>query len=292
MIGSSLAATFSDRQIPFTKLVRRYSASKKNELLWSPASQRPIADTSVLEGFTAAIHLSGANIAGQRWTPSYKHELVESRVLSTKALSDVLAGIRHRPQVLICASATGYYGDRGEEVLTEKSSHGSGFLSELCQDWENATASAQAQGVRVVYLRTGVVLGRNSGLIKKVLPAFRFGLGGKLGSGRQWMSWITIDDLVSAVLFLLSQPSFTGPVNAVAPNPVTNAEFTQTLGKVLHRPAIFPVPAAALRLVFGEMAKETMLASTRVLPGRLLESGFQFQTPLLEDGLRSVLQVN
>jgi uncharacterized protein (TIGR01777 family) len=255
---------------------------------WDPYAANPVHRPEALEGITAAVHLSGANVAA-RWTPSYKRKILESRVTPTRALATLLAALRSRPAVLLCASAIGIYGGRGDEVLTEASAPGSGFLPEVCVAWENAAQPAIDAGIRVVHLRLGVVLSPAGGALARILPVFRAGLGGQLGSGRQWLSWIALPDATRAILFALETPSLSGPVNVVAPNPVTNLEFTRALGKVLHRPALLPVPAFALSLAFGEMAKATILESERVMPERLIAAGFHFEYPDLEAGLRAVL---
>jgi hypothetical protein len=266
---------------------------------WNPAATPPIAHPEVLEGFSAAIHLAGANVAAHRWTPSYKDELIRSRVQSTRALTTTLAGLRHPPQALLVASATGIYGNRPNDFLDETSASGSGFLADLCRQWEAAAQPAVDAGIRVVHLRFGVVLappadagsnhGPNSGALARMLPIFRLGLGGPLGSGLQWMSWISLTDALAAILFILDTPSLAGPFNLTAPNPVTNADFTQTLARQLRRPAVLPVPAVVLRLALGEMADDALLSSTRAYPARLITAGFQFAHPTLSQALASTL---
>src|SRR5215470_504200 len=288
LIGSTLVRSLSADQISVTRLVRRRSGGPSPEICWSPLSSMPIAELSELEEFDAVIHLSGANLA-RRWTSAYKNEIVESRVRTTQVLSELLAGLRNPPKVLLCASAIGFYGNRGDEILTETSKPGSGFLAETCLAWETATQPLRDVGIRVVNLRFGVVLSPEGGALAKMLPLFRLGLGGRLGSGQQWMSWISLPDLVRAVSSLTSASSVTGAVNIVAPNPVTNAEFTQTLTTVLHRSAVIPAPAFALRIAMGEMADEALLASARVIPARLTQSGFSFQHGHLASALESLL---
>jgi len=241
-----------------------------------------------LEGLEAAVHLGGVNLSERRWTKAYKREIETSRVESTRVLAAVLAGLKRPPKVLLVASATGFYGDRGDEVLDEGSSAGKGYLPEICAKWEAASEAAAKAGIRVVHLRLGVVLGKN-GAMKKMLPIFRLGLGGRLGSGQQWMSWIRLEDAVRAILFSLKTETLSGPVNLAAPNPVTNAEFTRALGRALHRPAVMPVPALALRLMFGEMANEALLASTRAFPGKLIGAGFRFEYPTVDEALAEVV---
>ena len=222
-------------------------------------------------------------------TPAYKREIGESRIQSTCALATTLAGLRNRPQLLLAASATGFYGNRGDQSLDESSSPGAGFLADLCVKWESAAQPAIDAGIRVVHLRFGVVLGPGPGALAKMLPIFRLGLGGPLGSGRQWMSWISLQDAVAAILFLLQTLPVSGPVNLCAPNPVTNAEFTRALGRIVHRPAIFPAPAFALRLALGEMADEALLSSARVYPAKLTSAGFRFTHPSITQGLAAAL---
>ncbi len=256
------------------------------EIYWNP--ETAYVDTAGLEGKDAVIHLAGESIA-ERWTPKKKSRILQSRVRGTRLLAEALAHLSQPPPVLVSASAIGYYGDRGEEVLTEESAPGGGFLGQVVREWEAATEPASKGGLRVVCLRIGVVLGAGGGALAKMLPPFRLGLGGVVGSGKQSMSWIALDDLVGVVQHVLTAGNLQGPVNAVAPNPVSNHEFTKTLGKVLSRPALFPLPAFAVRLLFGEMGKELLLGSQRVEPVRLQASGYRFRHPELEGALRSVL---
>jgi hypothetical protein len=268
-------------------LVRFRPRGGESLVYWDPAGGD--IDTPKLEGIDAVVHLAGEPIAG-RWNAAKKRAIRESRVKSTRLLCETLAGLSSRPRVLVAASASGYYGDRGDEVLREESGPGSSFLSQVCQEWEGATGPAAEGGIRVVNLRFGFVLSPAGGGLAKMLPAFRLGAGGKIGSGRQYLSWIAIDDLVQIILFATTTEALHGPANAVAPNPVTNLEFTKTLGRVLRRPAIFPMPAFAVRLAFGEMGKELLLASARLEPARLLSAGYQFRFPELEGALRHLLR--
>jgi len=240
-----------------------------------------------LAGADAVIHLAGEPVA-QRWTPEVKRRIRESRATGTARLVEALEKLSPRPSVLICASATGYYGDRGEEVLDETSPPGEGFLAETCVEWEKAAAAAEPLGIRVVRLRFGMVLGREGGALPKMLPLFRFCLGGKLGSGMQWMPWIHVEDAAALALWALSEPSAAGPFNAVAPYPARNAEFTRALEGLLGRPALFTVPAWALRLAMGEAA-QIVLSSQRVAPRAALNAGFRFRYPALADALRALL---
>lgn len=241
-------------------------------------------------GVHAVIHLAGENIAEGRWSPQKKAAIRDSRVGGTKALSDQIASAEEKPKVFISGSAIGFYGDRADESLTEKSPLGTGFLPEVCAEWEDQTKSASDAGVRTVHLRTGIVLSSQGGALKKMLPPFKMGGGGILGNGKQYMSWISIQDMVGAILHVLEQDEISGAVNMVSPNPHTNKVFTKVLGKVLKRPTIMPLPAFAARLMFGEMADALLLSSTRVLPNVLLETKYQFKHPDLESALRAVLK--
>lgn len=290
LIGTSLVRILRRKRISMVTLHRYPQQGDDDALhLWDPYSATPVSHPEALEGITAAVHLSGANLAGRRWTSSYKREICESRVTPTHALATLLAGLRSKPDVLVCASAIGIYGSRADEVLTETSLPGSGFLPELCLAWERATQPAQDAGIRVVHLRFGVVLSSQGGALAQMLPVFRAGLGGRLGSGRQWISWVALPDATRVIEFALQTKGISGPVNIVAPNPVTNLEFTGSLARVLHRPAVLRVPTLAFRLAFGEMAEATVLQSERVMPARLTAAGFDFEYPGLEAALRAVL---
>ncbi len=242
-----------------------------------------------LEGLDAVVHLAGESIAGRRWTRRQMARIRDSRVLPTARLSELLAATSRRPPVLVCASGAGYYGDRGDEVCTEDSDPGLGFLPETCIAWEGASTPARDAGIRVVHMRFGMVLSADGGALAKMLPPFRFGLGGRIGHGRQYVSWIGMADVVEALARALDDPDLDGPVNTVAPAPVTNAEFTRVLAGVLGRPAVFPAPASMLRLMLGRMANDLLLASTRVEPRRLLDRGFRFVQPDLESCLHALL---
>ncbi len=288
MLGSSIARAIESQGIGLLRLTRKRKTDA-NSIQWSP-DKSEIEAPERLNGIGAAIHLSGANISDHRWTSAYKREIWESRVRSTHVLSETLARLKHPPEVLIAASAIGFYGNRGDEILDENSPSGQGFFPDLCAAWESATQPAIDAEIRVVHLRTGIVLAREAGALQKMLRVFRLGLGGPLGNGRQWMSWITESDLVSAVLFLLKRSALSGPVNIVAPNPVTNAEFTKQLALTLHRPAFMSAPALGLRIAFGQMADEALLASARVSPTKLLNADFHFQLPTLDRALATLLQ--
>jgi uncharacterized protein (TIGR01777 family) len=285
LIGAALLPALRASGFEVVRLVRRPSSSS-DEIEWDPT--RPLTPDK-LSGFEAVIHLAGENVAG-RWTEAKKAAIRDSRVQGTRNLAQALARVSSRRRVLITASAVGYYGDRGNEVLSEDSPSGSGFLAEVCREWEAATLPAKETGIRTAHMRTGVVLSSKGGALQKMLPPFRLGVGGRLGSGREWMSWIHVQDLVAAVLQILQNESLQGPVNMVAPQPVTNAEFTGVLGSVLSRPTVFPVPAFVVQGLFGQMGREVLLASQRVEPKRLIASGFTFQYSTLAPALESLLK--
>jgi uncharacterized protein len=286
-IGAALLPSLKARGYEVTRLVRG-AASGDNQISWEPG--KPIAPEAV-SGFDAVIHLAGESIVG-RWTNEKKRKIRDSRVLGTTALAQALAQARNedKPQVFVCSSAIGYYGDRGEEILKEESAPGSGFLPEVCREWEAATRAAVDAGIRTVQLRTGVVLSASGGALGKMLTPFKLGLGGRIGSGRQWMSWIDVQDMVGAIHHILKSDLLHGPVNMVAPKPVTNAEFTRTLASVLSRPAIFPMPAFAVKLAFGEMGETVLLGSQRVEPARLVGSGYPFRFSDLRASLENLLK--
>lgn len=291
MLGTALRGALAARKCNILQLVRRRPTAP-NEFQWDPTGAPAISNPEAFEDLTAAFHLSGANLAAHRWSAAYKKEMLESRVESTRALSATLARLRRPPQVLMVASAIGIYGNRGEELLDETSALGTGFLADLCHRWEEASRPAVRAGIRVIHLRFGVVLAPGAGALGKMLPWIRLGLGGKLGDGRQYMSWIVLPDVIAALLFLLDQPAASGSYNITAPNPVPNAQFTRTLAAQVHRPAFFSVPAFALRLGLGEMADEGLLASTRAYPARLMAAGFQFAYPNLVHALPAILKAD
>ena len=270
-----------------TRLVRSEPAAGDRAIRWDPDQGK--LDLAGLEAIDVVVHLAGENIASGRWTAEKKARIRDSRVKGTRLLSETLSRLTQPPRVLVAASAIGFYGDRGDELLTEVSPRGSGFLAEVCQEWEQATQPASQRGIRVVNLRFGVILSPAGGALAKMLTPFRMGVGGKIGSGRQYMSWIALDDATGAVQHALANGSLHGPVNGVAPRPVTNLEFTKTLGRVLVRPTILPMPVFAARLAFGEMANELLLASARVEPSALVKGGYVFGHPDLEGALRFLL---
>jgi uncharacterized protein (TIGR01777 family) len=287
LIGSALVERLQARGHRVRRLVRGAASGDADHIPWDPA--RGELDPRALEGVDAIVNLAGEPVA-RRWTPERKRAIRDSRVGGTEALARAVQVMERKPQVFLGGSAVGYYGDRGDTPLDETSPPGSGFLADVTVAWEGATAPIARAGVRVVLLRTGVVLSRRGGALHKLLPPFRLGLGGPIGSGKQWMSWISLDDEVRAIEHALFTESLRGPVNLTAPNPVTNAELAATLGRVLTRPAVIPIPAFALELLYGEMAEATILAGQRVLPKALAASEFEFDWSTLEGALRGELR--
>ena len=287
LVGAALTRRLEEEGHSVVALVRRKPQQDREEIGWDPRAG--VIDANDLEGLEAVVHLSGENIAGRRWSAAQKEEIRASRVGSTHLLCETLAQLKRPPAALLCASAIGYYGDRGDEVLREDSNAGVGFLAQTSMAWEEATQAATQRGIRVVNLRFGILLSKHDGALAKMLPPFKMGVAGRIGSGRQYMSWISLDDTIAAMCHVLAVDQVEGPVNVVAQNPVTNAEFTKVLGRVLRRPTLFPLPAFAARLALGEMADALLLASTRVEPARLLEAGFEFRHADLETALRYLL---
>jgi len=287
LIGTQLVAALEADGKRVIRAVRR-EAHSDQELSWDPAAGT--IDRKKLEGVDAVIHLAGANIAGKRWSEAYKQLLIDSRVAGTKLIAETIASLDRKPRVFACASAIGYYGNRGQAQLDESAVCGDGFLPEVCMQWERSCEAARDAGIRTINMRIGVVLSPAGGALKEVLTPFKLGGGGVLGSGRQFFSWISLSDVVQAMQFLVNHDSLAGPVNLVSPGAVTNREFTKTLGRVLSRPTILPMPAFAARLLFGEMADALLLASTRVVPEVLTTAGFHFQHPNLEPALQHLLK--
>lgn len=287
LIGTPLVRALRADGHAVLRLVRSRPVSGGDEVYWNPALGE--IDTAALEGVEAVVHLAGENVGQPPWTEERKRRIRDSRVQGTTLIARTLAGLSPRPRVLVSASATGWYGDRGDEVLTEASGPGTGFLAEVCRAWESSADPARDAGIRVVHPRIGVVLTREGGALERLLTPFRLGVGGKLGSGKQWMSWVALHDVVEAVRFALRADSLSGPANLTSPAPVTNEEFTRTLGHVLGRPTVLGVPEFALKLALGQMADEALLASQRAVPDRLREAGFVFQYPDLEGALRVAL---
>jgi uncharacterized protein (TIGR01777 family) len=290
LIGRSLVPALRGAGHQVSRLVRGAVGTRPGDIAWSP--ERGSLDAATLEGVDGVVHLAGEPILG-RWTAAKRARIRDSRVAGTALLARTVAGLARQPRVMVCASASGYYGDRGDELLTEESAPGSGFLADVCREWEAAALPARAAGIRVVCVRTGLALSRSGGLLGTLLLPFRLGVGGPIGRGTRYWSWIAIDDLVEVFRFALESHNLSGAVNAVAPHPLTNGEFARALGRVLSRPALLPVPPAALRLVFGrEAANEAMLASARLVPARLLGAGFRFRFPDLEGALRHVIHAD
>lgn len=288
LVGTALVRSLVEDAHEVVRLVRHDRHLGTLEIGWHPNQGR--INAQQLEGFDAVIHLAGESIAGGRWTEEKKRAIRDSRVNGTRLLSETIAQLSRPPAVLISASAIGYYGNRGDEVLTEVSSPGNDFLASVCVEWEEATRPAAEKGIRTVITRFGIILDRDGGALAKMLTPFRMGIGGRIGDGRQWMSWIALGDVVNALKWVMRDRAVSGPVNFVSPHPVTNSEFTKTLGRILSRPTFFPVPAFAARLAFGEMADALLLSSQRVEPTVLEGRGFAPYWPRLEPALKHLLQ--
>ncbi|HSL54754.1 MAG TPA: TIGR01777 family oxidoreductase [Pyrinomonadaceae bacterium] len=286
LVGKALIRSLTSDGHEIVRLVRD-KPSGAAEVEWHPNEGR--LDASALEGIDAVVHLAGESIASGRWTNEKKRAILDSRVKGTALLSNAIAQVSRPPSVFVSASAIGYYGNRGDEVLTEKSAPGNDFLANVCVEWENATRLAIEKGIRTVHTRFGIILDANEGALGKMLTPFQMGVGGRVGSGKQWVSWISIEDVVNGLISVIGDKSVSGPVNFVAPNAVTNAEFTKVLGHVLSKPTLFPVPAFGVRMAFGEMADALLLSSQRVKPVVLEERGFRFKWPTLEPALRHLL---
>ena len=287
MVGGSVIPVLKKEGHEIGRLLRSGPAAGA-DLLWNPDAGT--INLAGLEGFDAVVHLAGENIASGRWTPARKEKISQSRVNGTRLLAEALAKLQHPPKVLVSASAIGFYGDRGSEIVSEESSPGIGFLPNVCRTWESATQAAGSNGIRVVHLRIGIVLSTRGGALAKMLLPFRLGAGGMVGNGTQYMSWISLTDLCGAVKHAIVNEDLSGALNVVSPSPVTNDEFTKALGAALHRPTIFPLPVFAVRIMFGEMGDALLLASTRVVPARLQASGFAFQDREIGPTLKRVLE--
>lgn len=286
LIGSALVPALGDGGHRVRRLTRS-GDTLEDAVRWDPSAGT--IDAVSLEGIDAVVHLAGENIAQGRWTTAKKARIRDSRVKGTRLLAEAIAKLPTPPKVMVSASASGYYGDRGNELLREESAPGTNFLAGICQEWEAAADPAREAGIRVVHPRFGIVLSTEGGALAVTLPIFKLGAGGRIGSGRQYWSWVSIDDAVGAILHALTNDSLGGPVNVTSPDPLTNAEYTRTLGHVLGRPTIFPLPAPAARIMLGEMADELLLASQRIEPAKLKESGYEYRYPELEDAFRHVL---
>lgn len=287
LLGRAVASRLEDDSHTIIRMVRDREEVGRDRVYWNPEEPESI-DKEQLEGLDVVIHLAGESV-GQRWSPEKKHRIRNSRVQGTGILVRTFQALARPPKVMLCASAIGYYGHRGDEVMGEGSARGRGFLSSVCRDWEAAAMHFSETGARVVCMRLGVVLGQGGGALAKLLPPFRLGLGGVVGPGTQYMSWVHLQDVVGAISFLMQTETLSGPVNLVAPNPVTNREFTRALGKVLKRPTLLPLPGFIARLALGGMAEETMLCSTRVEPASLVGAGFSFTFPELRPALADLL---
>ncbi len=287
LVGRALIKSLLSRGDTVSRLVRGVPTGA-TDIEWHPNQDQ--IDAALLNGFDAVVHLAGENIASGRWSPEKKARIRESRIKGTHLLSGALAQAAHPPLVFVSASAIGFYGNRGDEVLTEQSAAGNDFLAGVCKEWEQSAEPAAEKGIRLVKARFGIILDRDGGALAKMLPPFRMGIGGRIGDGKQWMSWIALADVVGALEFVFENQALSGPVNFVAPNPVTNATFTSTLGSILGRPTFLPVPAFGARLAFGEMADALLLSSQRVEPKRLKETAFRFRYSNLKDALSEILR--
>ncbi|MGI8467177.1 MAG: TIGR01777 family oxidoreductase [Pyrinomonadaceae bacterium] len=288
LVGTHLIPTLIAKGHEVIKLVRKTPKSA-GEIEWNAEKDFSESEQLKLENFTAVIHLAGDNVASENWSAEKKRKIKESRTVGTRVLVDALSKTKNPPKVFVSASAIGFYGDRQDEILTEDSAKGVGFFPEVCSEWETEARKVESFGARVVMPRIGIVLAKDGGALEKMLTPFKFGLGGVIGSGKQWMSWIALDDLIKIFHFALENENLRGAVNAVAPNPVTNAEFTKTLGAVLHRPTILPLPEFAIKLLFGEMGETLLLQGCCVLPKKLRDAGFEFEFINFEDALKKVV---
>lgn len=285
LVGSQLVPFLGTGGHGIVRFVR--ANPQDGEVFWDPQGSK--VDIQKLAGVNAVVHLAGENIASGRWSPTKKRRIRESRVTGSYLIAKTLANLDPKPSVFVCASAIGYYGDRGTVELAETAAPGEGFLADVCRDWEDACQPARAAGIRVVNVRIGVVITPQGGALAKMLLPFKMGVGGKIGSGNQFCSWVSIEDVVGAIYHVIMNESISGPLNVVSPEPLTNSEFTKVLGQVLGRPTIFPLPAFAAKLLLGEMAEDLLLSSTRVMPTRLLESGYTFRHPTFKATLCALL---
>lgn len=288
LVGTNLIPALQANGHEIYKLVRKTPQSS-DEIQWDAGEGFSENEQSKLENFDAVVHLAGDNVASENWSDEKKRKIKESRTVGTRVLVDAFKQLKNPPKHFISASAIGFYGDRKDEILTEQSAKGVGFFPEVCDEWEREAKKAEDFGARVVCMRIGVVLAKDGGALEKMLTPFRFGVGGTIGSGKQWMSWIALDDIVSIIRFFLENAELQGSFNLTAPRPATIAEFTKTLGKVLNRPTVLPLPEFAIKLMFGEMGETLLLQGARVLPKRLEEAGYEFQFTNLEDAMRHVL---
>ena len=287
LVGSALTEAITRAGHTSVKMVRSDRDFSLNSIFWDP--QQGLLNNQDLNSVDAVVHLAGENIAGKKWNKAFKKKIRDSRIQSTTLLASSLAAMKNPPKVLISASAIGFYGDRSDQELTEESSIGEGFLPDLAKDWEDAAKVVTSNGVRLVTLRIGVVISKKGGALAKMLLPFKLGLGGPLGDGKHYVSWISLDDLISIILFCIDHPELSGPVNATAPNPVQNKEFTKALAKAVCRPAIFPLPKIIAKLIFGEMADEALFASAKIIPRKLLAAGFTFTHDTIDKAFKHEL---
>ena len=286
LIGKELSSQLESAGHKVHRLVRKPS-EKPKEIFWDPKGTGP--STEQLEGFDAIVHLAGEPIANGRWTKKLKKKIMNSRVDGTKTLVDTIGQLKSPPSVFLSASAIGYYGAQcGDEIIDETGAKGGGFLADVCEAWEKASRSQKLEHTRLVNLRIGVVLDKDGGALGKMLLPFKMGVGGVLGSGRQWMSWISLHDVVRGIIYALESETISGPINLVSPNPVKNKKFTKALGKALHRPTVLPAPEFAMKMAFGEMGTETILSDQRIVPNQLLKHGFEFEHPKIDDAFQSI----
>lgn len=285
LVGTALTLFLQAKGHELLSLTR--SKNRESSIYWKP--EEGLLDPEILNTVDAVIHLAGENLANKRWSPAQKRKILDSRVMGTQLLAETIANAEKPPKIWISASAVGFYGNSGDQFVDENSPAGTGFLADVCKRWEAATQKAENASARVVHLRTGMVLSSEGGALKKMLPPFRMGVGGQIGDGRQYISWILLEDMVHAIDHILNHDSLSGAVNLVTPEPVTNQQFTKTLGAVLHRPTLFPLPAFMAKILFGEMANELLLSGTRALPTKLLESGYSFLYPKLTEGVEHLL---
>ena len=287
LIGKELQKSFEAKGYDML-LASRKDPTDDQHIQWD--IEAGFSDPEKLEGIDAVVHLAGESISGLRWTEEKKKAIRESRVLGTRSVVDAISALKQKPKVFIASSAIGFYGERGDEAVTESSAAGKNFLADVCKEWEAESRRAEDAGVRTVLLRTGIVLSKDGGALGTMLLPFKLGVGGVIGSGKQWMSWISMDDHIAAINFAIENENLRGAVNSVSPNPVTNEEFTKTLGEVLYRPTILPLPEFAVSMIFGEMGDALLLASTNVLPKRLEDAGFEFKFPRLKPAIEHAVQ--
>lgn len=289
LVGTHLIPVLEAKGYEIFKLVRK-TPRGADEIQWDAKTEFSDTEQAKLENFDAVVHLAGDNVASENWSDDKKRRIRESRVVGTRALVDALKKTENPPKTFVSASASGFYGDRKDEILTEESAKGAGFLPDVCDEWEAEARKAEEFGARVVNPRIGVVLAKDGGALEKMLTPFKLGVGGVIGSGKQWMPWIALDDLIGVIVFALENENLTGAVNTIAPEIVTNEEFTKTLGKAINRPTILPIPAFAIKLLYGEMGETLLLQGQRMTPKKLQDAGFEFQFPNLEGALKHVLE--